>query len=61
MNVYDKDTRTIAVYRKQENGECLFSTTCKVTVDEEAHLYKSGGNFVTEAVLNDPKYNYQEK
>ena len=35
------------------NGEYLFSTTCKVTPVEETHLYKSNGNFVTEAVLND--------
>ena len=40
-------------YKKQENGEYLFSTICKVTPVEETHLYKSNGNFVTESVLND--------
>ena len=53
VNLYDKDKRVIAIYKKQENGEYLFSTTCKVTPVEEPHLYKSNGNFVTEAVLND--------
>lgn len=48
VNLYDPKDRVIAIYKKQENGEYLFSTTC-----EETHLYKSNGNFVTEAVLND--------
>ena len=47
-----KDKRVIAIYKKQENGGYLFSTTCKVTPIEETHLYKSNRNFVTEAVLN---------
>ena len=38
--------------KNKNNGEYLFSTTCKVTPVEETHLYKSNGNFVTEAVLN---------
>ena len=53
MNLYNKDKRVIAIYKKQENGEYLFSTTCEVTPVEETNLYKSGGNYVTEAVLND--------
>ena len=53
MNLYDKDKRVIGIYKKQENGEYLFSTTCKVTPVEETNLYKSDGNYVTEAVLND--------
>ena len=52
-NLYDKDKRVIGIYKKQENGEYLFSTTCKVTPVEETNLYKSDGNYVTEAVLND--------
>ena len=56
VNLYDKDKRVIAVYRKKENGEYIFSTTCKLTAVEEAHLYKSNGNFVTEVVLKDPNY-----
>jgi hypothetical protein len=55
VNLYDKDKRVIAIYKKQENGEYLFSTTCEVTGKEETHLLESGGNFVTEAVLNNQK------
>jgi hypothetical protein len=55
VNLYDKDKRVIAIYKKQENGEYLFSTTCEVTPVEETHLLESGGNFVTEAVLNNQK------
>jgi hypothetical protein len=55
VNLYDPKARVIGIYKKQENGEYLFSTTCKVTEIEEAHLLKSGGNFVTEAVLNNQK------
>ena len=38
VNLYDKDKRVIAIYKKQENGEYLFSTTCKVTPVEEINL-----------------------
>ena len=55
MNLYNKDKRVIAIYKKQENGEYLFSTTCEVTGKEEAHLLESGGNYLTEAVLNNQK------
>ena len=55
VNLYDKDKRVIAIYKKQENGEYLFSTTCEVTGKEEAHLLESGGNYLTEAVLNNQK------
>ena len=55
VNLYNKDKRVIAIYKKQENGEYLFSTTCKVSPVEETHLYKSNGNFATEAVLNNQK------
>ena len=56
VNLYDKNERVIAVYKKQENGEYIFSTTCKLTPIEETHLYKSTGNFVTEVVLKNPNY-----
>jgi hypothetical protein len=53
INIFDKDTDTIAVFRKDENGEYIrFTTTCKLTEIERKHLFESGGNFVTEAVLN---------
>jgi hypothetical protein len=55
VNLYDKDKRVIAIYKKQENGEYLFSTTCEVTGKKEAHLLESGGNYLTEAVLNNQK------
>ena len=38
VNIYDKNERVIAVYKKQENGDYLFSTTCKLTPVEETHL-----------------------
>lgn len=52
MNFSNKDKRIIAIYKKQENGEYLFSKTCKVTAKEETHLIKNNGNFVPEACLN---------
>lgn len=55
MNLSNKDKRVIAIYEKQENGEYLFSTTCEVTGKEEAHLLESGGNYLTEVVLNNQK------
>ena len=55
MNLYDRETQVIGIYKRQENGEYLFSTTCEVTEMEETHLLESGGNYVTEAVLNNQK------
>lgn len=55
LNIYDKRSRVIAVYKKNANGEYDFATTCKLTPAEEAHLYTSNGNFVTERVLNNQK------
>ena len=56
VNLYDQETRVIAIFKKQEDGEyCLLTTTCKLTQMEEIHLFKSGGNYVTEAVLNNQK------
>ena len=56
VNIYDQEKRVIAVYKKQEDGKySQFSTTCEVSLKEEAHLLESGGNFVTEAVLNNQK------
>jgi len=52
VNLYNKNKPVIAIYKKQENGQYLFSTTCEVTPVEETNLYKSGGNYCTEAVLN---------
>jgi len=56
VNIYDQEKRVIAIFKKQEDGEySQFATTCKVTAKEETHLFESGGNFVTEAVLNNQK------
>lgn len=56
VHIYDRETRVIAVFKKQEDGEySQFSTTCKLTPLEETHLFESDGNFVTEAVLNNQK------
>ena len=56
VNIFDKETDTIAVFRKDENGEYnRFTTTCTVTEIERKHLFESGGNFVTETILNNQK------
>jgi len=56
VNIYDRKTRVIAVFKKQKDEKySQFTTTCKLTVDEETHLFQSGGNFVTENVLKDQK------
>ena len=56
VNIYDRETRVIVVFKKQEDGKySQFSTTCKLNRVEEEHLLESGGNFVTEAVLNNQK------
>ena len=52
VNIYDPETRVIAVFRKAENGEySRFTTTCRLTEIERKHLFESGGNFVTEKNL----------
>ena len=53
VNLYDPETQVISVFRKQGDGEpSLFTTTCELTALEQDHLLKSGGNFMTEAILN---------
>jgi len=52
VHIYDLDKRVIAVFEKS-TGQ--FTTTCEITEMEETHLFESGGNFVTEAVLNNQK------
>jgi hypothetical protein len=56
VNLYDPETRVIEVFKKQEDGKySQFATTCELTPKEEDHLFESGGNFVTEDVLNNQK------
>ena len=56
VNLYDPDTDVIAVFRKRSNGQySLFATTCKLTDMERDFFLSSGGNFVTEPNLKDPK------
>ena len=56
VNIFDRETDTIAVFKKDENGEySRFTTTCELNDLEERHLFESGGNFVTEEVLNNPE------
>ena len=56
VNVYDPNTDVIAVFRKRSNGQySLFATTCKLTDMERDFFLSSGGNFVTEPNLKDPK------
>lgn len=55
-NIFDKDTNTIAVFRKDENGEYnRFTTTCRLTKTERKYLFSSKGNFVTGNNLNNPE------
>ena len=56
VNVFDKETNTIAVFRKDENGEYnRFTTTCTLTKTEREYLFNSDGNFVTDNNLNNPE------
>lgn len=56
VNIFDKETDTIAVFKKDENGEySRFSTTCTLTEMERNHLFESGGNFVTENNFKNPE------
>lgn len=56
MNLYDPDTEVIAVFKKRNNGQySRFATTCKLTDMERDFFLSSGGNFVTEPNLKDPK------
>jgi hypothetical protein len=56
VNLFDKETDTIAVFKKQGNGKLsLFTTTWTLTEMEQNHLFKSGGNFVTENNFKNPE------
>ena len=56
VNLYDPDTEVIAVLKKRSNGQySRFATTCKLTDMERDFFLSSGGNFVTEPNLKDPK------
>lgn len=56
VNIFDKETNTIAVFRKGENGEYnQFTTTCRLTKTEREYLFNSSGNFVTDSNLNNPE------
>jgi hypothetical protein len=56
VNLFDKETNTIAVFRKDENGEYnRFTTTCTLTKTEREYLFNSSGNFVTDNNLNNPE------
>jgi hypothetical protein len=56
VNLYDPDTEVIAVFKKRSNGQySRFATTCKLTDMERDFFLSSGGNFVTEPNLKDPK------
>ena len=56
VNLYNKDKRVIAIYKKQENWEYnRFTTTCTLSKTEREYLFNSGGNFVTDNNLNNPE------
>jgi len=52
VNLYDPDTNLIAVYAKQPDGTYSFLTTCVLRPAEADHLKKSGGNFLTQKMLD---------
>ena len=52
MNLFDPDRDVIAVYEKRQDGNNLFLTTCKLTLDEREHLISTNGNFVTDKILD---------
>ena len=51
VNLFDRDTKLIAVYEKQPDGSNLFLTTCTLTDLESDHLDSTNGNFVTQKIL----------
>lgn len=56
VNIFDKETNIIAVFRKDENGEYnRFTTTCRLSEMERNYLFNSNGNFVTENNLKNPE------
>jgi hypothetical protein len=55
INLFDPETKLIAVYQKQSDGSNLFLTTCELTVMERDNFIATNGNFVTERVLNEQK------
>ena len=52
INLFDLNTKIIAIYQKQPDGKHLFLTTCELTVTEEKHLLYSKGNFLTDGARN---------
>lgn len=56
VNLYDPKTGVIASYKKQENGEYIFSPLCEITeMEEENYLLASDGNYVNETILKNQK------
>ena len=56
VNIFDKDTNTIAVFRKDENEKYnRFTTTCILTDTERKYLFNNNGNFVMDNNLNKPE------
>lgn len=51
VNIFDEETRVIAVYQKQADESYLFLTTCTLTELEVDHLRSTRGNFLTEEMI----------
>lgn len=52
INLFDPETKLIAVYQKQSDGS-LFLTTVKLTEIKTDNLKATNGNFVTERILKE--------
>jgi hypothetical protein len=51
VNIFDEETRVIAVYQKQADESYLFLTTCTLSELEVDHLISTRGNFLTEEMI----------
>ena len=52
LNIFNKKSNVITVYKPNSEGQYYFVTTCKLDNEETANLFKTNGNFLTSAVLN---------
>lgn len=52
INVYDSNTGIVIVFLKSENGSGSYLTSCRMTKLERAHFENTGGNFLTERMIN---------
>ena len=61
VNLFDPDTKVIAVYQKQLDGSYLFLTTCTLGDREIDHLASTNGNFVSEEILKQQNWRSEDR